>query len=257
MNRRSKILLIRRRYVAAVALCLAVAAIFYVINHPMLVGRGALERVRPIYSVEREHKVMSLSFNATATEDPYTVQVMETLAAFGVRATFFVTCTWAYQHRDLAANLSAHGHEVMALGEHHHFLRMQTDKLFENLNTCNHAIEKATGIRPTMFRVSRGEYDDMLISAVRAMGMQTVQWSIDGNAWQRLHHEAVLTRAAKAAHPGGIVLLYSDREGASELVFDLINTFWREGYMLVPVSELMLQTEYIISPAGKQVAVRD
>ena len=46
------------------ALVLAVAAIFWVVNSPAIVGVSAAAKELPIYSVQRDNKAVSLTFDA-------------------------------------------------------------------------------------------------------------------------------------------------------------------------------------------------
>lgn len=54
----------RRKLITGVALLLVVAAIFWVVSSPAIVGVSAAARKLPIYSVEKEEKVVSLTFDA-------------------------------------------------------------------------------------------------------------------------------------------------------------------------------------------------
>ena len=59
-----RVFLIRRRWWSAAAcLCLA-AAIFYVVNFPAAIGAAAATRQLPIYCVQRDQKLVSISFDA-------------------------------------------------------------------------------------------------------------------------------------------------------------------------------------------------
>ena len=59
-----RIFLIRRRWWTA-ALCLVLsAAIFYLVNYPAAVGASATARQLPIYCVQRDQKLVSISFDA-------------------------------------------------------------------------------------------------------------------------------------------------------------------------------------------------
>ena len=56
--------LLRRKMLVG-ALCLMVAvAMLYAVNHPAIVGTAATTRQLPIYCVERDQKVCSISFDA-------------------------------------------------------------------------------------------------------------------------------------------------------------------------------------------------
>jgi len=237
---RGKILLIRRKYITALALCGAVIAIFYVINHPVLVGVSAGERLLPIYSVQREDQVISLTFNARNPEDQHTAQVMEALHIHGVRATFFVTGDWIRANGDLAAALSARGHALMNLSDDYSFLKkMATAEMLRNIETCNDAIEAVIRVRPTLFRAPYGEYNHNMVAAVHTMEMVAVQWSIDSGDRRGYDAQTIAYRVHSQAFSGGIVLLHSDLEQTALAIPHLIDGLFRAGYVPVLLSEML------------------
>ena len=249
-----KILLIRRKYVVVLALAAAVAAIFYVINHPAVVGGAAWARALPIYSVQRDDQAMSLTFNVTTAADTHTAQVLQVLNAYGVRATFFVTGDWVRENEALALRLTEGGHELMNLSDNHSLLRkLPAPEIRANVQACSAAIEAVTGIRPTVFRAPYGGYDDRLVALVEALGMHVVQWSVDSGDWRGLDAEAIARGVQNRAFPGAIVLLHSNLEQTAMAMSDLIEGLRGEGYILVPVSELVHETESTISITGRQI----
>ena len=76
------------------AACLCGAALmFYVVNYPAAVGASATTRQLPIYCVQREQKLVSISFDAAwGNED--TQQLIDILGKYDVKATFFVVGEW-------------------------------------------------------------------------------------------------------------------------------------------------------------------
>lgn len=59
-----KCIILRRRLLTLAACAVAALAIFTVVNHPAVVGVSATTRQLPIYSVERDQKMISISFDA-------------------------------------------------------------------------------------------------------------------------------------------------------------------------------------------------
>ena len=53
----------KKWWTAALCLCVA-AAMFYVVNYPAAVGASAAARQLPIYCVQRDQKLVSISFDA-------------------------------------------------------------------------------------------------------------------------------------------------------------------------------------------------
>lgn len=60
----TKIIYLRRKLIAAGAFALAVVMMFWVVNHPAVVGASASTRQLPIYCVQKDYKVLSISFDA-------------------------------------------------------------------------------------------------------------------------------------------------------------------------------------------------
>ena len=64
MKRGPKIICLRRRVLAAVGCAAAAFLMCWIAAGPKAVGAASTERQLPIYCVRREHKVVSLSFDA-------------------------------------------------------------------------------------------------------------------------------------------------------------------------------------------------
>ena len=89
-----RFLVLPRRWLTAAGTVLSAAIIFWVVNYPAAVGVSATARQLPIYCVQREQKVVSISFDAAwGNED--TQQLIDILARYQVPATFFVVGQWA------------------------------------------------------------------------------------------------------------------------------------------------------------------
>lgn len=60
----TKVIYLRRKVIAAGACALAAVMMFWVVNHPAVVGASAATRQLPIYCVQKDYKVLSISFDA-------------------------------------------------------------------------------------------------------------------------------------------------------------------------------------------------
>lgn len=82
-----------RKLLSVCAMVLAIALMFWAVNSPAIVGVSAAKRVLPIYSVQRDDRVVSLSFDAAwGNED--TQMLIDILNKYNVHATFFVVGEW-------------------------------------------------------------------------------------------------------------------------------------------------------------------
>jgi peptidoglycan/xylan/chitin deacetylase (PgdA/CDA1 family) len=160
---------------------------------------------------------------------------------------------WVDKYPESVKALSDAGHEVMShSNDHAHFNRLTAEEIRENLNACNDKIEAVTGERPTLFRPPYGEYDDHVISTVRSMGMEPIQWDVDSLDWKGLSAGEIASRVNARVAAGSIVLFHNAAEHTPEALPAIIEFLLGEGYEIMPVSEILLQGEYEIDHTGKQ-----
>lgn len=172
---RPRFLVLRRKTLTVGAALLAAAAIFGAVNAPAAVRASAATRQLPIYCVERDQKVCSISFDAAWGADN-TQKILDVLADYGVKATFFVVGNWADQHPEQAKAIVDSGYELMNHSNaHDHYNSLTAEQIIKDVNTCNDKLEALTGARPTLIRCPFGEYDDHVISAIRSIGMEPIQ----------------------------------------------------------------------------------
>lgn len=247
-----RVFCLNRRFLAAVACLLAAAAIFTLVNHPAVVGANAAARQLPIYCVQKDYKVLSISFDAAwGNED--TQQLIDILGKYNIKATFFVVGAWVDKYPESVKALHDAGHEVMSHSNSHaHFNSLSTDEIIADLNTCNDKIEAVTGVRPTLFRCPYGEYDDHVINAVRSLGIEPIQWDVDSLDWKELPADEITARVTSRVQPGSIVLFHNAAIHTPEALPGIIEALLREGYQFVPISQLIITGSYTIDHTGKQ-----
>ena len=172
-------LVLRRRWLTLGAAALCALAIFCAVSVPAAVSASVATRQLPIYCVERDQKVCSISFDAAWGADN-TQKILDVLAKYNVKATFFVVGNWATQYPDTAQAIVDAGHEVMNHSNaHDHFNSLSAEQIVADVTACNEKIEDITGVCPTLIRCPFGEYDDHVISAIRSMGMEPIQWDVE------------------------------------------------------------------------------
>ena len=174
-----KIVSKNRRILTALGMLALVVLIFWTVNSPAIVGTSAAQRQLPVYSVQREDKVVAISFDAAwGNEDTQTL--IDILKKYRINATFFVVGNWAEKYPESVKALAEAGNEVMNHSSSHaHFSQLSTEEILEDLRACNEKIAALTGVSPSLFRCPYGEYDDHVIEAVRSMGMTPIQWDVE------------------------------------------------------------------------------
>jgi peptidoglycan/xylan/chitin deacetylase (PgdA/CDA1 family) len=174
-----RIILLRRRVLLFFVLIISAVLLAALSIAPAAISASGTKRQLPIYCVQRDYKTASLTFDAAwGNED--TDDLIEILGRYDVRATFFVVGAWARKYPESVKALSDAGHEVMSHSDtHKHMPTLTREQILADINSSSDAIEKITSLRPSLFRAPYGEYDDKLITTVRSMGMETIQWDVD------------------------------------------------------------------------------
>ncbi len=251
-----RIMLVRRKLLASLACLIAAGAMFVAVNAPAAVGVAATKRQLPIYCVQRDQKLLSISFDAAwGNED--TQQLIDILGKYDVKATFFVVGDWVDKYPESVKALADAGHEVMNHSNHHdHFSKLSREEIIADVNACNDKIEAVTGVRPTLIRPPYGEYDDNAISAIRSMGMEPIQWDVDSLDWKELPASEITERVTSKVQAGSIVLFHNAALHTPEALPTILETLLGQGYTFVPISQLILpgvcDTDYTIDHTGRQ-----
>ena len=241
-----------RRLVSGLGMVLAVLLIFWSVSSPAIVGVSASQRSLPVYSVERDDKYISLSFDAAwGNED--TQNLIDILSSHGVNATFFVVGDWAERYPDSVKALAEAGNEVMNHSSNHaHFSSLSTEQIVSDISACNEKVAALTGVSPGLFRCPYGEYDDHVIQAVESMGMTAVQWDVDSLDWKGISADEITDRVLKNVRSGSIVLFHNAAIHTPEALPGIIEALQQEGYTIVPISQLLLQGDTYQDNAGRQ-----
>ena len=258
-NQSAKIFLLRRRTVAFAACLLGAAAIFTAVSLPYAaVSVSATERQLPIYCVDCSEKRCAISFDAAwGNED--TEQLIDILSQYGVKTTFFVVGDWAEKYPESVKALHEAGHEIMSHSAHHdHYNSLTTDEILADCRKANETIAAVTGITPTLIRCPYGEYDDHVITAIRSLGMEPIQWDVDSLDWKDLSAGEIFDRVTKKVSPGSIVLFHNAALHTPEALPSILEKLQSDGYEIVPISDLIIHgekgTDYTIDHTGRQCA---
>ena len=146
------------------------------------------------------------------------------------------------------------GNELMNHSNaHDHYNSLTADQIIADVNTCSDKIEALTGVRPTLIRCPFGEYDDHVISAIRSIGMEPIQWDVDSLDWKGISASEITKRVTGKVTNGSIVLFHNAGEHTPEALPDILDYLLGEGYEIVPISKILLTNEETyIDHTGRQ-----
>ncbi|WP_329132299.1 polysaccharide deacetylase family protein [Streptomyces sp. NBC_01476] len=194
----------------------------------------------------RKLKCVALTFDAGPTVR--TPQILAILSKYHVHATFF---TLGKNHvrvyPDTVRQMAAQGHEIETLTWSHRILtKISKDDVRKEITEGRDAVEKVTGVRPTLLRPPQGRTSDTVTSVVRDLGMSEVVWSADGADYKTTDSKLITRRVLSKTRRDGIILLHdlidpTDRgyNGTVAAVEPIITALQAKGYTFVTVSQLL------------------
>ena len=237
----------------ALVACLAVLSVVYAgMTISGDVTTAAAKRELPVYNVDTEEKVLSISFDA-AWGSAQTERILDILDEYDVRTTFFLVGFWSEKYPELVQEIVLRGHEVgNHSATHPHMSKLSEAQIKEELKKASDLVEHITGKPTTLFRPPYGEYNDAVVRVSRDEGYECVQWNVDSLDWKNRGVDDMIKQCTKSIHPGDIVLFHNDSKYIVEALPTILKTYTEAGYKIIPVSELLLKGETWIDHQGTQ-----
>jgi len=209
-------------------------------------------RELPVYSVDRIEPWVSLTFDAAwGNED--TQQLIDILARYDAKATFFVVGDWVRRFPESVKALHDAGHEVMSHSDKHkHMNALSAAEIKADLEACNRAIAAVTGVTPHLFRPPYGEYDNELILTARGMGIETIQWDVDSHDWMKRSADEIRSRVVTRVKNGSIILFHNAALNTPAALPGILEDLSGKGFSFVTVSQILLDGPTKINHEGRQ-----
>ena len=210
-----------------------------------------MSRQVPVYRVSRSDKAIALTIDAAWSADK-TPFILDTLDRYGIKATFFLCGVWVKAYPDMVKEIAARGHEIGNHSlTHPHMNRISAEEIRKELSALDDELEKLIGKRTKLFRAPFGEYNDTVVSTVRDMGYEIVQWNIDTVDWKEGRTpETILNAVLPKLAPGSIILSHNNGCGVETYLPQLIESAQKEGYRFVTISELLPEGERTVDSNG-------
>lgn len=211
------------------------------------------KRELPVYSVERDDKKIALTIDA-AWEDDKTDFILETLKSYNVKATFFLCGFWVEKYPEKVKAIYDAGHELgNHTATHPHMNKLSAAQMQKEIEDFEAMMVKITGEKTKVFRAPYGEYNDSVITTVRSLGYEVLQWDLDTVDWKEERStQTILDGVLPKLHPGCIILCHNNGYKIKEYLPTLLKTATSEGYEFVTISELLLEGETVIDVNGVQ-----
>ena len=205
----------------------------------------------PVYRVETKEKTIALTIDAAWSADK-TKFILDTLDRYNIKATFFLCGVWVEAYPEVVKEIAKRGHVIGNHSlTHPHMNRISAEEIRKELSALDDQIEALTGTRCTLFRAPFGEYNDTVVSTVRDMGYEIIQWNIDTVDWKEGRSaDTILNAVLPKLSDGSIILSHNNGFEIETYLPKLIEQAQKEGYRFVTVPELLPQGERKVDNNG-------
>ena len=232
----------------------AAAVAGYARNH-VSVSSTVNGRELPVYCVDTEEKKVALSFDAAwGNED--TKQILDILKKKNVHVTFFMTGGWVEKYPDDVKAIYEAGHDLGNHSENHkNMSQLSGEEITQELMCVHKRVKELTGYEMFLFRPPYGDYDDDVINGAKACNYYAIQWDVDSLDWKDYGVDAIIDTVCRHKHlgSGSIILCHNGAKYTAKALEALIDNLQKQGYEIVPVSELILKDHYHMNTEGRQI----
>lgn len=196
-------------------------------------------------------KAIALTFDLCPVRNGrgYDEPLIKTLIERRIPATFFMSGRWIDRHEaEVLALRAVPFFEIGTHGQVHAHLP-QLDEAGQRAEIADavHLLKTKYGIEAPLFRPPYGEFNDVTVEVVRALGLRFILWDrISGDPDPRLSREQITGRLTAQAKNGNIIVLHANGKGAHTK--DVVEDLYRElivagGFRPVTVTQLLGQCQ--------------
>ncbi len=193
----------------------------------------------------RDQRAIALTFDDGPSAS--TPQLLELLAKYGVKATFFQCGMNVRSHPEIACAVASAGHETGNHTDSHRVL-IPRSKAFQRdqLRRAQDSIAEVTGVKPKLFRPPHGAYWFGTESVLAELGLRGVMWTVIGQDWKH-PAERVVEIVRRRVSNGAIICLHDGRGTAPnpdigntiEAVRRLLPELREEGFRFDTISQFV------------------
>lgn len=196
-----------------------------------------------------DHPLIALTFDA-GSDTGYASEILDTLASYGVRASFGLTGRWVEMNPELTERIAREGHVIINhTYSHPSFTGYSTgraplaeDQRHQQVIEAEHVITSTTGLSPRpLFRPPYGDIDNDVLEQLGDWGYGwVVMWTVDSLGWDGLSSAEIIERCLNRAETGAIYLFHVGSASADHAALpSIIEGLHPGGWQLVTIPDLI------------------
>ncbi len=148
------------------------------------------------------------------------------------------------------------GHDIGNLSESRKNLsQLGPAECLESIRNTHTRVQELTGYEMALFRPPYGDYDNKVLENAKECGYASVLWNVDSYDWKDYGVDAILKNVLENENlgNGSIIRCHSGAKYMADALDSLIKGLEKQGYEIVPVSQLIYQEKYHMKEDGRQV----
>lgn len=163
-------------------------------------------------------------------------QIMDCLAQYGGKATFFVVGSRCAAYQAEMQRMAAEGHEIgNHTYEHKYLNKLGPDQILYQVNKGSEAVQASCGVIPVTVRLPGGNKNAAVLATVHD---PIIMWSLDTLDWKTRNTQSTVDKVLGTVGDGDIVLMHELYRQTGDAAVQIIPALVERGFQLVTVSEL-------------------
>lgn len=200
-----------------------------------------------------QFKFVALTFD-DGPDSEYTPEILDILKEKDTLATFFLVGKNVEAYPEIAERIVREGHLVgNHTYSHKSLIPLSAKTTVYEIKKAEKAIEKATGVRTTLFRPPRGVYTYFARGFLKDERYTIALWDITAVDWAELAPREIVSNVVNKIKPGSIILLHDsgdlisfrggNRASTVKALPEIIDKLRAQGYEFVTVEQMIFLSE--------------
>jgi peptidoglycan/xylan/chitin deacetylase (PgdA/CDA1 family) len=193
----------------------------------------------------RGKKEIALTFD-DGPDDEWTPKVLDVLARFDVKATFFVVGRRCERNPSVLRRIAREGHSIGNHSWNHpNLAKLTAEEIRSQIQRTDETIRKQTGKTPVLLRPPYGAISDTVVEEAIKARKKIILWDVDSLDWMELTGRQVAVNILSHTRPGSIILMHSaggvgeSLQGTVDALPIVIETLHRRSYTFRTVPQLL------------------
>ncbi|PAB58692.1 polysaccharide deacetylase family protein [Anaeromicrobium sediminis] len=173
----------------------------------------------------------------------YSLKILNILKKYNVKATFFMLSNRIKNYEDVVRSQVEYGNTIGLHGVSHNvkIIYSSPKKLVSEMQICNDALEKVTGIRTNLVRVPYGSVPYMkkpFRRAITRAGYNVWDWNVDSKDGLKLNvppNEIIRQVKKQLPYQNQPIILFHETKSTVEALPIILDYLTKQGYIILPI----------------------